>query len=72
VLRRDSCRAAAGGYGGVWAEGGLAVDSRGDCITAEGFDHVLCVAWRGDNDGEGSSRCTLAPDLSGQLLCCVW
>ena len=40
-----------GGYGGFWAEEGIAVDSAGDCIKAEGFDHVLCVAWRGDNDG---------------------
>lgn len=38
-----------GGYAGEYR--GLAVDSRRDCVLLEGFEHVLCFAWRGDNAG---------------------
>jgi hypothetical protein len=27
------------------------VDTRDSCIQADGFDHVLCGAWRSDNLG---------------------
>lgn len=51
--------ACAGGYGGylpAWPRTqDLCVDSRQDCITAPGFDHVLCVAWRQDNVGPPES-----------------
>eukprot|EP00775_Hariotina_reticulata_P003530 gene3530-3799_t len=42
----------------MWHPGGYAghvkdvhIDSWKDCITAEGFDHVLCASWRDDNAG---------------------
>ncbi|KAK9815327.1 hypothetical protein WJX72_001843 [[Myrmecia] bisecta] len=38
-----------GGYsGGV---GDTPVDGPNNCIQADGFDHALCCAWRGDNAG---------------------
>lgn len=38
-------RSAVGGYSGE------PVDGVGDCVTVEGFDDVLCMAWRSDNAG---------------------
>ncbi|KAK9798230.1 hypothetical protein WJX73_010911 [Symbiochloris irregularis] len=38
----------AGGYSGV------PVDTGKECVTVEGFDHVLCNAWRQDNAGPHS------------------
>jgi len=26
-------------------------DSKEECITLPGFDHVLCCAWKQDNEG---------------------
>jgi len=40
----------AGGYAGHVKD--VHIDSWKDCITAEGFDHVLCASWRDDNAGE--------------------
>lgn len=42
----------AGGYCGMAS--GVNVDSRSDCVSWEGFNHVLCVSWRNDNWGESS------------------
>lgn len=41
-----------GGYGGHWH--GLNVDEKEDCIVAGDARHVLCVAWRDDNQGPPS------------------
>jgi hypothetical protein len=35
----------AGGYSGE------PVDGLGECVTVEGFDDVLCMAWKSDNAG---------------------
>lgn len=35
----------AGGYSGE------PVDGLGECVTVEGFDDLLCMAWKSDNAG---------------------
>ncbi|MEW5303240.1 MAG: hypothetical protein WDW36_005948 [Sanguina aurantia] len=42
-----------GGYCGM--SHGVNVDSRSDCVSWEGFSHVLCVSWRNDNWGPPES-----------------
>ena len=40
----------AGGYSGV------PVDDQTQCVSAAGFDHKLCMAWRQDNAGPHSTE----------------
>ena len=40
----------AGGYSGV------PVDDQTQCVSAAGFDHKLCMAWRQDNAGPHSAE----------------
>ncbi len=40
----------AGGYSGV------PVDDQAQCVSAAGFDHKLCMAWRQDNAGPHSAE----------------
>lgn len=45
VLWRLKIGRCAGGYSG------FPVDSYAECVKADGFQHVLCAAWKGDNAG---------------------